>query len=662
MAEVALARLGHKVSDSRTIIPRVTIDTSSAPSALNNGHPLLASVRASMERGFGHGFSMVRVHDEPADRRRAHELHARAFTYRGDIWLGEGQPADDLSLMAHELAHVVQQTRESSRYDNVIDRLPNEKAGEPEEALPTNPAAARSIQFKGIATYAGTEVPATAGSGPFHTVRAGRYILGPNAIQCLNGEFAPLYFVAYHLDRNRNEWIVGPNSLDAFKAEAESRAQTAAGNASADGSEPVAIPLNRTHAAQVKKTGIEPHYMARSVPYTSKTSAANSIVAGGYELLPRSVHLAEGGDQVLYYVARNKRNGYDQWIIGPDSVTEFQNNADAYLAGAALAYLYGPPHSYEAESARFVWGSGRFGSAWGQAVRDPKFLVQALAPHVPVGRILQPLAIQVRGITAAAMLGASEVPALTLSAAPKAAIQIVEGSTAQAVSRQVSQPMVTAVTETAATEALPTAVARASTASSIVSGMNAQVVSGVKAAVVVAAPMLASRVDPDIDQAVDRSFVEHALTGRPAPQAPLRRVERSAAAVQARADFNSIRDTYAQALQVAAYGQVHHAIEVQVLSRYPGVYTPNEINQAVNMRGIPPELSRRTQLHNSKIREILDRHYRALDQEIARLGLRPGIPEYNALVRAWMNDAVAEIDYVLGQFFSEQRATLFLRK
>ena len=50
---------------------------------------------------------------------------------------------------------------------------------------------------------------------------------------------------------------------------------------------------------------------------------------------------------------------------------------------------------------------------------------------------------------------------------------------------------------------------------------------------------------------------------------------------------------------------------------------------------------------------ILDRHYRALDEEIAT-------PEYNGLVRAWIDDAVAEIDYVLGQFFSEQRASLFL--
>jgi hypothetical protein len=173
------------------------------------------------------------------------------------------------------------------------------------------------------------------------------------------------------------------------------------------------------------------------------------------------------------------------------------------------------------------------------------------------------------------------------------------------------------------------------------------------------APTLASGVDPEIDQRVERAFVEHAPTTRPASRPALRPVEKSADAAQARAHFQNIRDSYARALQVAAYGQVHHAIEVQVLSRYPGVYSPAEINQAAHMRGIPPERGRRTQLHNAKIREVLDRHYRALDEDIARRGLRPGTPEYNSLVRAWINDAVAEIDYTLGQFFSEQRAPLF---
>jgi hypothetical protein len=659
MAQAALDRTAHERGGFPALSPRASAGASSV-AAPDHGHPLPSSVRSALERGFAQDFSAVRVHDAPADRRLAHELSARAFTYDGDIWLGDGQRADDLPLMAHELAHVVQQNSGSGRYGNVIHRQPDERAAAGGTVLPANPGAAKSIQFKGIDAYPGAEVPATVGSGGLHTERAGTYILGPNAIQCLNGEFVPLYYLASHMERKRAEWIVGPDSVAAFKAQAEQRAQTAAGKTSAPDAIPVSIPLNRAHAAEMKKTGIEPHYMARSVPYTSTAAASGQVVAGNYDLIPHSVHLAEGGEEILYYVAKNKLNGYDQWFVGPDSVAMFQQDADAYLAAAGLAYFYGPPHGYEAESVRFVFGGGSLSSAWKQAAHDPKFLVSAAVSHVPVGRVLKPLAGQARGMLAATTIAMSEVPALTLSAAPKAVIQVVEGSTAQAVSRQVAQPVVTAAAEAAATELAPAAVARASAASHAAGGASGQLISGgVKAATMTVAPTLASGVDPEIDQRVERAFVEHAPTTRPASRPPLRRVEKSADAAQARAHFQNIRDSYARALQVAAYGQVHHAIEVQVLSRYPGVYSPAEINQAAHMRGIPPERGRRTQLHNAKIREVLDRHYRALDEDIARRGLRPGTPEYNALVRAWINDAVAEIDYTLGQFFSEQRAPLF---
>lgn len=657
MADAALLRSAG--APKRTPHQERAHDVSSAASG---GRALPAGVRSALEPGFGRDFSSVRIHDAPPDRMLAQQLSARAFTHHGQIWLGDGQRADDLRLMAHELAHVVQQTDGTGRHDGVIQRQADDKsANTAGSVLPADPAAATTMQFKGIGEYGVAEIPVTSGSGPFRPMHAGPYILGPNSIQCLNGEYAPLYYVAYHLEKKRSEWIVGPESVEAFKAEADSRAQKAAGkpaSAGRDADTPV-IPLNRAHASLMKKTGIEPHYMARTVPYTSAATASKSIPAGSYDLIPHSVNVAQGGEEVLYYVARNKLNGYDQYIVGPDSVAEFQKNADAYLAGAGLAYMYGPPHGYEAESARFVWGGGSLGSAWSQASHDPKFLIQAAAAHLPVNRMVGPIARNIRGVTAAAMIGTAEaVPAVTLGAAPKAVIQLAEGATSQAMARQAVQPAVTVVAEAA-----PAAVTKAMVSAPAAAGGSATgqfIASGVKAATVTAAPALASRVDPAIDQAVERSFVEQNATTQPSAKAPLRRVQKSAEAAQAREDFGKVRGGYAQSLQVAAFGQVHHAIEVQVLSRYPGVYKPNEINQAANMRGVPPEVGGRTQLHNSKIREILDRHYRALDDAIASRGLTPGTPEYNALVRAWMDDAVAEIDYVVGQFFSEQRATLFL--
>ncbi|MFD9965267.1 DUF4157 domain-containing protein [Amycolatopsis sp. NPDC058986] len=81
-----------------------------------HGEPLRADVRAVMERRFGTDFSGVRVHADETVRSR--ELSARAFTVGQDIVFAPGRfaphtPAGE-RLLAHELAHVVQQRHVSS--------------------------------------------------------------------------------------------------------------------------------------------------------------------------------------------------------------------------------------------------------------------------------------------------------------------------------------------------------------------------------------------------------------------------------------------------------------------------------------------------------------------------------------------------------------------
>lgn len=116
MAEAALERSGGAVA---------TPSSRGGRSSSGPGQPLAPGVRGRLEAGFGRDFSAVRVHDTPADRRLATELSARAFTHRGHIWLGHGQRADDLPLIAHELAHVVQQTDAGGANDGLIQRFPD---------------------------------------------------------------------------------------------------------------------------------------------------------------------------------------------------------------------------------------------------------------------------------------------------------------------------------------------------------------------------------------------------------------------------------------------------------------------------------------------------------------------------------------------------------
>jgi hypothetical protein len=83
--------------------------TANAASVPTNGRPLDSSVRAQFESRMGADFSRVRVHDSAA----AGALGARAYTVGTDISFASGQYRPDTAvgrrLIAHELAHVVQQ-------------------------------------------------------------------------------------------------------------------------------------------------------------------------------------------------------------------------------------------------------------------------------------------------------------------------------------------------------------------------------------------------------------------------------------------------------------------------------------------------------------------------------------------------------------------------
>jgi hypothetical protein len=81
--------------------------------ALGPGEPLPASERAFFEPRFGHDFGRVRVHAGPPAAGVAQALNARALTRSQDIVFASGQYAPGTTggrhLIAHELAHVVQQ-------------------------------------------------------------------------------------------------------------------------------------------------------------------------------------------------------------------------------------------------------------------------------------------------------------------------------------------------------------------------------------------------------------------------------------------------------------------------------------------------------------------------------------------------------------------------
>lgn len=70
------------------------------------GRPLDAGTRASIEPRFGHDFSQVRIHADARAAESARAVDARAYTVGRHVVFGETLSR---GLLAHELAHVVQQ-------------------------------------------------------------------------------------------------------------------------------------------------------------------------------------------------------------------------------------------------------------------------------------------------------------------------------------------------------------------------------------------------------------------------------------------------------------------------------------------------------------------------------------------------------------------------
>lgn len=84
-----------------------------------SGSALPLSTQDTMEESFGVDFSDVRVHTDTNAQAMNYELSARAFTYGSDIYFNTGEyhpeTPDGKHLLAHELAHVRQQTATSGQ-------------------------------------------------------------------------------------------------------------------------------------------------------------------------------------------------------------------------------------------------------------------------------------------------------------------------------------------------------------------------------------------------------------------------------------------------------------------------------------------------------------------------------------------------------------------
>jgi hypothetical protein len=109
---VLTRRASHARAGDRPVVPDSVHQT-----LARSGEPLAPASRVFFEPRFGHDFAHVRVHRDALAARSAHEVQAHAYTVGHALVFGRGQYAPDSgtgrALLAHELAHVVQQSAAS---------------------------------------------------------------------------------------------------------------------------------------------------------------------------------------------------------------------------------------------------------------------------------------------------------------------------------------------------------------------------------------------------------------------------------------------------------------------------------------------------------------------------------------------------------------------
>ncbi len=110
-AATSLQLLSGPPPSARPVSPAAANRFVTVPAS--SGQPLEAGTRSRMEYGFSHDFSNVRIHTGADAAESANALGALAYTWGRDVVFGAGRyrsgSRDGERILAHELAHVVQQ-------------------------------------------------------------------------------------------------------------------------------------------------------------------------------------------------------------------------------------------------------------------------------------------------------------------------------------------------------------------------------------------------------------------------------------------------------------------------------------------------------------------------------------------------------------------------
>lgn len=186
------------------------------------GQPLDESTRMEMESRIGHNFSSVRIHTDGGAAASAHDLRASAYTIGEDITIASGRyrpgTTEGTHLIAHELAHVVQQRRGGAAPVRARGSVHEREADSVADAFVAKapiPSITQGTSV-GLACREESESMSAAHAGGIMGERDSAFILGQRGFEVIIGPAGPgghqltasgLDIVAYNPDLDQL-WIV----------------------------------------------------------------------------------------------------------------------------------------------------------------------------------------------------------------------------------------------------------------------------------------------------------------------------------------------------------------------------------------------------------------------------------------------------------------------
>ena len=173
-----------------SVAPPIVHEVLSSP-----GQSLEQNTRTLMESRFNHDFSRVKIHTDEKAAKSSQALNAIAYTVQQDIAFDTGKYAPQSrtgrQLLAHELAHVVQQSRGGANPPNTQSEQAAQQASSNFDRanIPINPSGATA---PGLACQKAPETTKSQPTvTPIITQQSGRTIVAINGVAIAEGTATP---------------------------------------------------------------------------------------------------------------------------------------------------------------------------------------------------------------------------------------------------------------------------------------------------------------------------------------------------------------------------------------------------------------------------------------------------------------------------------------